>query len=293
MKQFEKILNICGKAVFFIIAAVVLFLITRSIETTPLSDKFNFKKENISYIEFADERLDCGRGEICLIEYIVHSNGLVFAKQEEKKQEGSENEADIRIGTIGKSIAGDLIAQSKLFLKSSGKSTEDCDNCRLFHLFYGGTEETQAFTARAENSPVFLAEISGKISKAGESLVPVDPFFLHFVFKPISGNAVDYHFYSDGIVLLEEFGERNGELLLSAVYSLSDEEIKKLKAMVADGYFLSAGSSFENCPEKGFAWGYLEASKGGKYKTVYTCGAGDSAADKLFNDLLEKTNENN
>lgn len=290
MEQPGKIRNVCGKIIFFLAIAVILFLISKNIETTQPSNKFNFKKENISYIEFTDERLNCREKEICLIEYIIHSNGLVFAKQEKKQD---ENKVNIQIGIIDKFAAKNLLIQVKSFFQNFDKKIDECDNCRLFHLFYGDKETTNAFTAQAENSPIFLSEIGEKISKASERMELIDPFFLHFVFKPINKKAIDYHFYSDGIVLKEEFGEKNGELLSSAIYSLSNEEIKKINITVTNEYFSSNNSSFENCPEKNLEWGYLEVNKEEKYKTVYTCGEGTSAADKLFNELLEKTNENN
>lgn len=220
-------------------------------------DEFEFKETDISYYEFVYEDFGCKND--CFIEYIVHSNGVVFTKKETMADKGRKTE--INLGTIDKNKAEDLINYTKKIIENLGTKNVNCADCRFYHIFYGSPRETKAFTTYFENAPEFIAEINAVTESALKEIRPLESFFVHFVFQPVEGNSIDYHFYPEGTVLKEEFGKKNGELLFSAIYFLDLQEINNLKKIVTDDYFISL-DNLNDCNAANLLWGYLEIKKG-------------------------------
>ena len=61
-------------------------------------------------------------------------------------------------------------------------------------------------------------------------------------------------------VLYEEFGQKNGELITSAIYTIRQEDVDFMRESTTEDFFNSK-TSLENCIEKGLEWGYLEIKK--------------------------------
>jgi hypothetical protein len=264
--------------------ATILFLMIALSACMGPEDTFDFRETDMRYYELVHEDATCR--ETCLTEYIIYSNGLVFLKKETMENEARETE--IELGTIGGDRAEDLIQKTEEFIGDSNTRGVDCRECRLYHVFYGGRGETRSVTEYIEDAPGYIKELESETQDAVEDLNPEDSFFLHLIFKKPGQYAVDYHFNPDGTVLREEFGQRNGELISSQIYSLDPEEVRKLRDSITGEYFTS-NSSLENCHINNLEWGYLEIKKDSDYRLVYTCGTGYSAADMLFKELFEKT----
>ncbi len=275
----------------FLFTAVILFFIIyiyiAAKENPPEGGKFfNFQKTDMSYYEFVYEDITCGRNPCLTEEYIIFSSGLVFKKTEE--QTGGKEKTEAYIGKIEKNKAEEMIGYAKIIVDSFGGTGTECANCRLYHVFYGDMAQTKAVTKRIENAPESIREIGEMTRKALGNFKPSNSFFIHFVFEPKGGNTIDYHFFSDGTVLKEYFGMINGDLSSSALYSLNSKEVDELMGMVGGDYFKST-DNLESCVKTDLNWGYLEVKRGNNYHTVYTCGNGQSGADKLFEELLKKT----
>lgn len=284
--------KIIAALLFFIFLTVLFFIAAKYFNSGNNiggggTDAFNFQKTDLSYYEFVYEDSSCESGE-CLVEYIVQSDGTVFLKKETKKNNISEIE--IKAGMIEKKEAESLVYSVKNAVANvSGTGGVDCVSCQLYHLFYGDPFQTKTIVKYRAGVPGFMLKVRENTELGLETMALLDPFFVHFVFEPRGKSTVDYHFYPNGLVLREEFGRKNGELLDSAIYSVSSENIDSLKRMVEDNYFASQDNLY-GCVRSDFSWGYLEIKKGDAYRAVFTCGNGSSGADKLFNELLNKTN---
>jgi len=262
-----------------------ILLITVAISgCTTQKDTFDFKETDMKYYEFVYEDTECK--DECLTEYIVHSNGLVFPKKETNT--GGMINTEIYIGIIDKKKAETLIERTKTDIGNTNTEGIDCDSCQLYHIFYGEKEITRSFTTRTENAPGFFKDIEENTSQELKTQTPLEPFFIHLIFKKPKENAIDYHFFPDGTVLKEQFGERNGELLSSAIYTISQKDMDAMKQSTTNDIFASS-DNLDRCDKNNLEWGYIEIQKGTSYKLIYTCGTGNSRADKLFSELLKKT----
>ncbi len=245
---------------------------------------FNFEKTNNSYYEIVYEESPCTQE--CILEYILFSNGLVYIKNETNA--GGSIITSATIGSIDGAVSGKLVTEAEKVVGDSRSGGVDCGNCSLYHVFYGGDNKTRVVTGFSQNATAVVQELDGETRAAVKDLSVGDSFYIHFVFKRLNENIVDYHFFSDGIVLREEFGLRNGQLLSSVVYSLDPRSVQLLKDSVAEDFFASADDAGLGCVKKGLEWGYVELQKGAGYKVVNTCGGGDSGADKVFDVLFER-----
>jgi len=250
------------------------------------SDKkiLEFHKTEMGYLEFVYEDTSCDSD--CMREYIVMSNGAVLEKIE--KEIGRENGTEIIIGSIDVNKADELIKAAEGITVNFSNNGLDCEGCRLYHLFYGSKKKTTSFTTLVSDAPEFMEKFEEKIKLVLESQESKEQFFIHFVFKKPQNNIVDYHFFSDGIVLKEEFGSKNGELALSEILMINKREIDDIKGLIKEGAYNSK-DNIKNCLKKGIEWGYIEIKNEDKYGSIYTCGEGTSEADKLFLELIEKT----
>jgi hypothetical protein len=246
---------------------------------------FNFKKTDLSYYEYMYDDPGCRNGN-CMKEYIVHSNGIVFFRDESVIN--GFKKTKINIGEIEKNKAEYLISYTGDHMQILNPEGIDCFNCGLVHIFYGDAAGKKSATSYIDASPQFMHDALAMTESEVKNAKFFEPFFVHIVFTALRGNSIDYHFYSDGTVLKEEFGEKNGEFLAFDIYTIEKSVMDKMKDSITGDHFLAEDSQ-TGCTEAGLKWGYIELEKGEDYNFVYTCGAGDSAVDKLFNELFEKT----
>lgn len=246
---------------------------------------FNFKKTDVSYYEFMYDDPGCRDGN-CMKEYIVHSNGIVFFRDESVIN--GFKKTKINIGTIEKNKAEYLVAYTGDRMEVLNPEGIDCYNCGLEHIFYGDAAGKKSVTSYIDSSPQYMRDVLAMTEAEVRKANFFEPFFVHIVFTSLRGISTDYHFYSDGTVLREEFGEKNGELLSFNIYTIEKKVMDEMKGRITGEHFLEEDSD-TGCIEAGLRWGYVEIQKGEDYNFVYTCGAGGSAADKLFKELFEKT----
>ena len=114
-----------------------------------------------------------------------------------------------------------------------------------------------------------------------------EQFFVQFVYTKLGQNSVDYHFFSDGSVLREEFIGDDLVLGPVSVFEIEKSELDSLKKKF-DSEFFDSKSSLDNCPLNGLAHGYLEVMNNDKYNFSWTCGTLDSRVDIVFNELMEE-----
>jgi hypothetical protein len=246
---------------------------------------FDFKETDASYYEYMYDDPGC-RNNICMKEYIVHSNGIVFSR-DESVINGSRK-TKINTSKIEKNKAEYLIAYTGDHMQVLNPEGIDCQNCGLVHIFYGDTDKKKSATSYMDISPQFMSDVLAMTELELKNAILLEPFFVHVVFSSLWKNSADYHFYSDGTVLKEEFGEKNGELLGFNIYTIEKSVIDELRNSINKDHFLAKDNEI-GCVELGLKWGYIELQKDGEYNFAYTCGVGDSAVDKLFKELFEKT----
>ncbi len=244
-------------------------------------DTFSFRKTEYKYIEFVREDATCEKH--CIEEYIIHSNGVTLIKKHFRGRM-----PEIIIGTIPLNKAEALIQATGNLIRDEGNEGIECTECRIYHIFYGDKEKTNAYTVNMTDAPDKIKDLEEEIRENVEEINEMESFFVHFIYKKPGEYAVDYHFYPEGTVLYEEFGQGNGELIKSAIYTISPEDVDFMRKETTDDFFNSK-TSLENCITVGLEWGYLEIEKEDKYRLIYTCGTGNSTADALFNKLMEKT----
>ena len=246
------------------------------------SNRFNFKETRISYYEFVHENPACL--EYCSAEYIVFSNNLIFSKIKDRNGE------ELMIGHIPESEAKVLLELATQAIGNRNNDGTDCTTCDLYHLFYGDSRRTQAFTILRKDSPAFIEQLKEATENALENQQKPEQFFLQLVYTKKDEDSIDYHFFIDGTVLYEVFGKRNGELKSSAVYTITDQEVQDLRDLIGPGVY-SSEDNLMDCPKIGFDYGYLFIKDEDEEDIIWTCGTGQSPADMLFNTLFEKTGE--
>lgn len=250
----------------------------------PQKDVIRFQNTSMSYFEFVYEDASCSMD--CSREHLVISNGITFTRTETAL--GSKKNVMISIGEIDAKNAALIIGEAEKITINHAAKDIICKDCRAYHLFYGDKGKTKSFSTLAYDAPDFIQRFEKTVQSALQNEKKLEPFFIHFIFEKTNKEAVDYHFYFDGTVIKEEFGPGNGDLISSAIYKINDFEIKKLRQLVTKGFYSSA-ENLENCRKNNIDWGYLEIKDKDDYGLVFTCGTGESEADKLFLDLLKKT----
>jgi hypothetical protein len=148
----------------------------------------------------------------------VHSNGIVFLR-DESVVDGSRK-TKINIGAIDKNKAEYLISYTGDHMQVLNPEGIDCRNCGLVHMFYGDTAGKKSATSYIDVSPQFMRDTLAMTESELKKASFFEPFFVHVVFSSLWENSIDYHFYSDGTVLKEEFGEKNGELIGFNIYTI-------------------------------------------------------------------------
>ncbi len=237
--------------------------------------------ESISYYELVKEDPLCSNNE-CSSEYIVFSNGLVF----EKLNKSTNLKA-------GKTFIGtapqDKVQEVMDFVKNNIPNSfeEGCDNCQVYHVFYHNGIQTKVYSNSIEKSVKEVKELETKTQELIKSAEAKEKLLFKIVFLRKTLPYKDLHLFGDGTALLEDFGEKNGELLAAKIYSIDGTKVKKFETLLTEKFF-SEKDSFNGCVEKGFNYGYVEALKGDKYNLVQTCGNGENDADKLFNELIKE-----
>jgi len=237
--------------------------------------------EDLSYYEIVKENGSCL--ENCFLEYIVMSDGEIMEKH--IKDFDNKEENGINMLKSDKGAVGRMIRKIKIYLQKYGSNNGvDCEKCNTYHLYYGGKEVAGSFSVKEEDSNAEIAEIFSSTEILARQSAFSDTQFVHFYYAKKNGAYLDYHIFSNGAVIMEEFGNKNGELSKSRIYRLAPERIRDLQKLVTEDFFVEKNENMI-CPEKEFIWGYLEIKTKENYNYIYTCANGNKDSDIIFNYL--------
>jgi hypothetical protein len=265
-------------ALRMICASIGLVALILTVSCRSRDGPYEFTPTDLSYFEFVNE--DGLSGD--MREYIVISNGVALSKI----KHGSS--ANVTLGQIPLEKTETLMSSVRQRRDSLAGGGIACKGCELYHLFYGDAAGTNALSVRSADAPGWLPEIEVETAAASRGTELAQQFFVHFIYSESGEDAVDYHIFSDGTVLREEFGDANGDLLASTITKIGQADIADLASMVDDSFFSSI-SSLKGCQPIGLDYGYLEIHKSYQYGLIYTCGTESSKADAIFNHLMTKT----
>ncbi|MFH1448545.1 MAG: hypothetical protein ABIG39_06810 [Candidatus Micrarchaeota archaeon] len=232
-----------------------------------------------SYYEIVWEHYGCSGGP-CFIEYIVTWNGVVMKKE---IQGNIRSRPTILFAKADTALANEeirYVAENML----QGRNAE-CEECRIYHVFYHGPEGTKWHAVEAEDASEFVLSVEERSERLFRSSEPQERFFIHLIYKK-SGPTKDIHIFGDGTIIAEDFGKGEGELLSAGTGRIDPESLED----ILDGFF-SSQDNFQGCGRMGFEYSYIEAVDGDRYALVETCGAGETPADILFNRVLELVRE--
>jgi len=266
---------------------ILIFILAVFIKIKFSINNFAHRINNFSYYEFVSE--DPGCKQACSTEYIVNSNGVVLRKVESNI--GRDRLVKVNIGIIAKDKAQELILNVKTLVKAFKSEAIESYNRRLVHILFSDPDETKSVTKYADDAPQWISEVENNTDLALEATMPVESFYINFVSVPQKGNSLSYHFFPDGTILREEFTKKGRQLISAKAYSIDEKEISAIKEIIPQAYFNSSAGEINGCRDSGLEWGYIGIKKGGDYKVVYTCGAGNNIADNLFKALSKKIKE--
>jgi hypothetical protein len=238
---------------------------------------------DLAYYEIAREDHLCT--DYCFLEYIVQSNGIILEKRE-TEEEGKKN-TSINLWHIKKSEARDLISNARDLLGQHKSDRIDCTECVISHIFFADQAETVAYTVLDSERPDFIDKIQSMTERSIDNAIGSDDFFVHFAYASRNSNIVDYHIFSDGLVLKELFGDKNGELIEANIYYISDEKMKEIKSFINEDIFKTSGDPAA-CSRRDLLWGFFELKNAENYRQKYTCGGENNDSDKFFDNLYNK-----
>jgi hypothetical protein len=227
-----------------------------------------------SYYEIVWQDYDCSGGP-CFIEYVVTENGTMLKKE---IRDDIYSKPEITLSRVSSAEAKSEIAFVEKNMPEGDYAS--CETCKVYHLFYGGLNSTKWHAVRDEDASSFVRSVKERTERLFLSSEKQGTFFMHLIYKKY-GRTKDFHIFKDGAVIMEEFGERSGELLGASAWYTNP---KKFEGSLA-GFFDSEGDA-RKCAALGFEYSYIEAIEGDEYGTVDTCGAGSTAADKLFDKII-------
>lgn len=275
-KAFKKsYAAIAAAAIILAIAAVVLLDLRITIEPpNPPGPGPANGSSALSFAEVAREDLMCSN-DTCLIEYIIVSDGTVMSVV----RRGDDTE-HVEIRQVDRGKAAEAITAIRA-LQEGGVLFNKANS--LYHIYTYSGSPKQAFFGISDAAGKSAQRIcEGLYAESRAS----DIWFLQFVFWRNGGLIQDYHIFSTGAVVRISFTQ-DTEAKSSQAFGISGSILKTAINMSQS----LADSRANSCGRDGFSYGYVLTSKGGSTRMAYTCGAGSSPADSLFNYLLENVAE--
>jgi len=258
---------IAAVAIILAIAAVMLFDVKITLKPPgPGPDG----SSALSFAEVAREDVMCSN-DTCLIEYIIVSDGTVMSVVRR-----SDDTEHVEIRTVDKAAAAEAISAIRA-LQEGGVLFNKANS--LYHIYTYSESPKQAFFSLSDETGQSTQRICETIYSESR---PSDIWFLQFVFWRNGELIQDYHIFSTGAVVHISFTEGT-EAKSSQAFGISSGTLKA--ALNMSQSFADSRSNY--CGRDGFSYGYVMISKGGGTRMAYTCGAGSSPADELFNYLLE------
>lgn len=228
-----------------------------------------------TYFEITYENPDCNASHpFCFDEWLGVDDGLVLHKYQlygEDYQVSLCQSPPARFETLLAEIDQNLL---------ENRAT-DCRSCANYHMFINNGSSTR-YSMLPEKEAIFEASILKKARQL--CTTPSDARFIHIIFGK-SKTFDDYHVFSTGKVVFEQFSIPGDRLVHSTVTSITPTDFTDLEKLIPPGFF--APSTDGKCPANGFFYGFVEVLSGDQYAYNFTCG-GDSPKDQAFQQLVEK-----
>lgn len=250
------------KKAFFVFG--LMFLVLSGCTETSQSHK---------YFEVVYSEPLCESGK-CFDESIVLDDGFVFLKQRFLGKD-----FNVSFCSADQKKLNELFS----FLEKNFKESKlvECSECNSIHLFYNNGKST-----KYKSIPVKKTVFEKKFFEKTKSICSnkISGELIHVIYGK-KNQYIDYHVFSNNLIVFERFGLREGELLDSRVLSISEQEFSELKSLVPREFFSSPVEN--NCPENNYFYGFMEAVIGGEYNYAFTCGD-EKPVGKAFLKLIER-----
>lgn len=215
-------------------------------------------------------------GDLGSTEYLMTSAGLILRKIKVEFSGREPLPTQIAIFRVTEGDAKALLGEVKA---NAATLKEECNGCSTYHMFYYDADGTKAYEVSEGNASSFVKALPARMEALIKNAKREETFFMSLVYS--EGDKIpDYHIFEDGAVIYEEFSLSKDTLLNARMLKLDPEKIKNA---IPDDFFAWKGAA--SCNRREFGYGYVEAADKEKYNFAYTCGMGDSAADKFFDKL--------
>lgn len=262
----------------FLVLVLIVLLLIKSDKDVPVDDKNN---NEFSYIEIVKEDPTCS--ENCFLEYIILSNGTVLKKYIKSFTDKSKN--GLSLSKSGDDLSYLFKRANEITGKYGNNNGIECDKCVIYHLYRNEGETLSSYSSKSDETPEEIKDIMDEIGGVYENSIPGKDIFVHFYFERKDYEFIDYHIFTDGDVIREVFGRKNGELLESDTYRITAKQRSEIKNLIGKEFFLENTANI-SCLGKNILWGYLEIKKYDDYNYVYTCADGKLNSDIIFNYLM-------
>ncbi|HLC47998.1 MAG TPA: hypothetical protein VJI13_02890 [Candidatus Norongarragalinales archaeon] len=210
-------------------------------------------------------------------EYLLTDSGILLSKL---RYNGATQE--VRIFKVGEIEAKKALAYVK---GNAASQFSECTGCLKYHLFYSDSKGTIAYQSPDDAATDFVRSLPKYADLLSQNASEEETFFISLVYSK-KGLIRDYHLFDDGTVVYEEFGTNPAMLMRASIYIIGEG---RAKAAIAENFFSSHGENA--CLREEFDYGYVEAASGSNYDFVFTCGNGESPAERTFDALLKLVNE--
>ncbi|MBM3228924.1 hypothetical protein FJZ26_00680 [Candidatus Parvarchaeota archaeon] len=257
-----------------------LLLIALSGCTTPQPPPA--QNASLQYFEIVLEKSACPNSG-CFTEYLFTSSGQILKKQYDLPNYQGTPALEIR--QAGEKATKEIFGKASSFATIGGGTPDKTSNKNKFFYFDG--RQTHKFSDGDAVTSQFL-EMFDAASQAFNSSSPSEDFFIHQYYQPIGLETKDFHFFSDGTVIVSIYGAESGRVESSSMFALEEPELSTLKQKAqaaVDSAFVIGGDCASSLK---LVYGFIEIRKSGNYLDGYTCGEGYSGTDKLFKHIIEK-----
>lgn len=257
---------------------VITFILVLAIcGCTAPKEKITLIETDMSYAEFVHSCPDCQEYETD--EFILLSNNLLFRKS---SMDRYAKDVNMFLAYLDDPEMQNLLNGLSGFAKTDALADINCPQCELYRIYYGDGQQTYRYSTEASNAPTAVLNYQMSLERAIQTSNPMDQLFIQFVYTLLEGPTHDYHFFPDGTVLYEAFGESEGELITAKLFRIAQQDLESVRGFIKEGFF-SSDDSFEGCASSGLLHGYVSVYLDGRYALVWSCGESDSPASNTFN----------
>lgn len=239
-------------------------------------------KTNMAYLEIVQEKQSCLDGG-CFTEYLFASSGIALKKQYNLPNYRGEPTMELR--RMKNASATLLFDKARKFLEDDKNSSGSADSPN--NIFFADNSKLYALSFPGNPPGQFLEFFNEAQAEFGAADPDVD-FYVHQYYQPVGGDTVDFHIFSDGILIRSAFASGSNTLKSSGIIQLPEGDISVLRDM-ADN---ATGPQYAKSPgcgvDTGLEYGYVEIKQNGEYLGAYTCGNGNDGIGAIFTFVKNK-----